>query len=130
LKDPGNLVAYLDSRWAFRQNPCVFIPPLDNPLAIFEDDDCDTNGRAAATANRQVLGRQADTSANREAKHNAAGIVAQQRSHGWQLYVTNSPADKLSLAEAVLAYRQTPTYERGFSRLKNRPLGLRPLYLV
>jgi transposase len=66
----------------------------------------------------------------KEAKRNAAGIVAQQRSHGWQIYVTNSPADKLSLAEAVLAYRQTPTFERGFSRLKNRPLGLRPLYLV
>jgi hypothetical protein len=32
--------------------------------------------------------------------------------------------------EAVLAYSQTPAFERGFSRLKNRPLGLRPLYLV
>lgn len=32
--------------------------------------------------------------------------------------------------KTVLAYRQTPTFERAFSRLKNRPLGLRALYLV
>jgi transposase len=56
-------------------------------------------------------------------------IAALERSHGWRLYVTNCSADQLSLADAVLTYRQSPTFERGFSRLKNRPLGLRPLYL-
>lgn len=58
-----------------------------------------------------------------------AAIAALERSHGWRLYVTNCPVDRLSLADAVLTYRQSPTFERGFSRLKNRPLGLRPLYL-
>jgi len=56
-------------------------------------------------------------------------IAALERSHGWRLYVTNCSADQLSLADAVLTYRQSPSFERGFSRLKNRPLGLRPLYL-
>jgi transposase len=59
----------------------------------------------------------------------AAAIAAAERSHGWRLYVTNCPADQLSLEDAVLTYRQSPTFERGFSRLKNRPLGLRPFYL-
>lgn len=56
-------------------------------------------------------------------------IAALERSHGWRLYVTNCSADQLSLSDAVLTYRQSPSFERGFSRLKNRPLGLRPLYL-
>jgi len=56
-------------------------------------------------------------------------ITALERTHGWRLYVTNCSADQLSLADAVLTYRQSPSFERGFSRLKNRPLGLRPLYL-
>ncbi len=56
-------------------------------------------------------------------------IAARERSHGWRLYVTNCSADQLSLTDAVLTYRQSPIFERGFSRLKNRPLGLRPLYL-
>lgn len=56
-------------------------------------------------------------------------ITALEGSHGWRLYVTNCSVDQLSLADAVLTYRQSPSFERGFSRLKNRPLGLRPLYL-
>jgi transposase len=56
-------------------------------------------------------------------------IAALERSHGWRLYVTNCSADQLSPADVVLTYRQSPTFERGFSRLKNRPLGLCHLYL-
>jgi transposase len=53
---------------------------------------------------------------------------AQQRL-GWRLYVTNADPAQLSLQEAVLAYRDSPHVDRDFSRLKGRPLGLRPLYL-
>ena len=35
----------------------------------------------------------------------------------------------LSLDGAVYAYREGPIHEHNFSRLKNRPLGLRPLYV-
>jgi transposase len=58
-----------------------------------------------------------------------SAIEELRRTHGWRLYVTNGPQEQLALEEAVLIYRQAPSFERGFSRLKNRPLGLRPLYL-
>jgi transposase len=60
---------------------------------------------------------------------NEAAIEAQYQTMGWRLYVLNAPAEQFSLTQAVLAYRQAPTIERGFSRLKGRPLGLRPVYL-
>lgn len=60
---------------------------------------------------------------------NETAIEAQFRTMGWRLYVLNAPADQFSLAQAVLAYRETPTIDRDFSRLKGRPLGLRPVYL-
>jgi len=56
-------------------------------------------------------------------------IAAQYRTMGWRLYVLNAPADQFSLAQAVFAYRGAPNIERLFSRLKGRPLGLRPIYL-
>jgi transposase len=60
---------------------------------------------------------------------NQAAIRAQERTLGWRLYVTNAPKKQLSLAQAVLAYRGAPNIERNFSRLKGRPLGLRPVFL-
>jgi transposase len=48
---------------------------------------------------------------------------------GWRLYVLNAPAERFSLTQAFLAYRGPPNIERDFSRLKGRPLGLRPVYL-
>ena len=58
-----------------------------------------------------------------------AAIEAHSRTLGWRLYGLNAPAQQLSLAQAVLAYRGTVQIERDFSRLKGRPLGLRPVYL-
>jgi transposase len=58
-----------------------------------------------------------------------AAIEAQYRTIGWRLYVLNAPAEQFPLARAVLAYRGAPNIERDFSRLKGRPLGLRPVYL-
>ncbi len=48
---------------------------------------------------------------------------------GWRVYATNAPAATLSATQAVLAYRQEYLVERGFGRLKGRPLSLTPLYL-
>ncbi len=56
-------------------------------------------------------------------------IAVLRRYFGWRLFVTNAPQEQMDLGDAVLTYRQSPANERGFSRLKNRPLGLRPLYL-
>ncbi len=49
---------------------------------------------------------------------------------GWHVYVTNQPAEQLSLEQAVLAYRDEYLIERGFGRLKGRPLSVSPLHLT
>ena len=62
-------------------------------------------------------------------QHQAA-LQAAQRTLGWRLYATNAPPERLALAEAVRIYRgSVPTIERLFSRLKGRPLGLRPVFV-
>ena len=48
---------------------------------------------------------------------------------GWRVYATNQPPGTLSLARAVLAYREEYLIERGFGRLKGKPLSLTPMYL-
>ena len=62
-------------------------------------------------------------------QRNEAAIANEYRTRGWRLYVLNAPEDTLSLAQAVHAYRGAPNIERDFSRLKGRPLGLRPVYV-
>jgi len=51
------------------------------------------------------------------------------RRFGWRVYATNQPEEMLSLEQAVLAYRAEYLVERGFGRLKGRPLSLTPMYL-
>jgi transposase len=48
---------------------------------------------------------------------------------GWRVYGTNQPTEQLSLAQAVLAYRQEYLVERSLGRLKGRPLSLKPMYV-
>jgi transposase len=47
---------------------------------------------------------------------------------GWKAFVTNAPAKRLPLAEAVLCYRHEYRIERIFSRLKSR-LQIAPMYV-
>jgi len=49
---------------------------------------------------------------------------------GWRVYATNAPTEKLSLDDAVLAYREEYIIERSFGRLKGKPLSLTPMYLL
>jgi len=44
---------------------------------------------------------------------------------GWRIYLTNSPRTQLSLAEAVLAYRDQYIEENIFRRLKGKMLSIR-----
>ena len=53
--------------------------------------------------------------------------VAKQRL-GFRLYVTNESKKRLSIGQAVLAYRGQHIEEQQFSRLKG-PLGITPLYV-
>jgi transposase len=48
---------------------------------------------------------------------------------GWRVYGSNGPAEPMGLAEVVAAYRGQYVIERGFGRLKGRPLSLTPMYL-
>jgi transposase len=48
---------------------------------------------------------------------------------GWRLYVTNAPAERLSLAQAVHYYREEWQPERGFHRFKRGALPALPIYL-
>jgi transposase len=48
---------------------------------------------------------------------------------GWRVYATNQPKEVLPLEQAVLAYREEYLVERGFGRLKGKPLSLSPMYV-
>jgi transposase len=48
---------------------------------------------------------------------------------GWRAQVTNAPPQRLSLSDSVVAYRGGWSLERDFHLLKDRPLGIRPLYV-
>ena len=59
-----------------------------------------------------------------------AALAAALAQLGWRVYVTNQPAEQLSLTQAVLAYREEYLVERSLGRLKGHPLSLRPMYLA
>lgn len=61
---------------------------------------------------------------------NAEALAQAEGGLGWHVYVTNQPAEQLSLEQAVLAYREEYLIERGFGRLKGRPLSVSPLQLT
>jgi transposase len=56
-------------------------------------------------------------------------VQATERMLGWRVYVTNQVADRLSLSQAVLAYRGQYVIEHDFHRLKDKPLSVSPMYL-
>ena len=58
-----------------------------------------------------------------------AAIALGERLAGWRIYVTNTPAQRLSVAEAVNCYRQQWQPEPGFQRLKGGLLAITPLFL-
>jgi transposase len=58
-----------------------------------------------------------------------AAIALCERLAGWRVYVTNTPAQRLSVAGAVNCYRQQWQPEHGFQRLKGGLLAITPLFL-
>lgn len=59
---------------------------------------------------------------------NEVALDATKKRFGWRVYATNAP-EKLSMDDAVLAYRDEYIIERGFGRFKGKPLSLTPMYL-
>jgi transposase len=65
-----------------------------------------------------------------QVERDAAAISAQRDRLGWRMQVTNLPVARLSLPDAVIHYRGGSCLEGGgFHRLKERPLGIRPLFV-
>jgi transposase len=56
-------------------------------------------------------------------------IQQQQWRLGWRIQVTNLPVEHMSLAQAVVHYRDGWCLERDFHLVKDLPLGISPLYV-
>jgi len=63
------------------------------------------------------------------ARRRPAAIALFECLAGWRVYVTNTPAQRLSVAGAVNCYRQEWQPEHGFHRLKGGLLAITPLFL-
>lgn len=59
----------------------------------------------------------------------APAITAVQQGLGWQLQITNAPPEGLDMAQATAAYRAGWHIEHNFHKLKDRPVGLSPLFV-
>jgi transposase len=64
-----------------------------------------------------------------ECQVNARAVEAARAALGWRVYATNAPEEALSLAAAVLLYRDEYRIEHSFARLKGHPLSVSPLYV-
>ena len=62
-------------------------------------------------------------------QRNLEAIQAAEFQAGWRIYVTNAPLERLSLTQAVLAYRDQYVEENVFRRLQGRFLSITPLYI-
>jgi transposase len=58
-----------------------------------------------------------------------AAIQACQHRLGWRVQVTNVPEDHLSLPDCVVHYRAGYCVEGDFRMLKDKPIGISPLYV-
>jgi transposase len=56
-------------------------------------------------------------------------ITQRCKTLGWRAYVSDAPAEQLTLEQAVLTYRNEWLVEHGFHRLKGTPLSLDPLFV-
>lgn len=49
---------------------------------------------------------------------------------GWRVYATTNPVQEMTLGEATVCYREGWSLERVFHLLKDRPLGIGPLFVA
>ena len=56
-------------------------------------------------------------------------ITSRRQRLGWRVQVTNLPEAKMTLTQAVIHYRGGWSLERDFHLVKDRPLGISPLYV-
>ena len=87
-------------------------------------------GRGRGSANRERVTKTTIHYVITDVIRNEEAISKEKYRHGWRAFVTNAPQKSLSLQQAVLHYRNGyKSIERQFDLLRNRPLGLSPLYV-
>jgi len=64
-----------------------------------------------------------------EVQRNEAAIEQTKARQGWRVQVTNLPAARWRLRQAVLLYNGGWSVERDFHLLKDQPLGIQPLFV-
>ena len=62
-------------------------------------------------------------------ERNPQAIAEAEFQAGWRIYATNAPAERLPLAQAVLAYRDQYIEENIFRRLQGKILSITPVYV-
>jgi transposase len=82
-------------------------------------------GSAKRATQTEVQVRYQITQVRRE----SVAIESQRQRLGWRVQVSNAPKKRMSLLESVLWYRSGWSLERDFHLLKDKPLGIRPLYV-
>jgi len=56
-------------------------------------------------------------------------IEEKQKRMGWRALALHAPEERLTLAGSVLTYREGGSLERPFHQIKDKPLGIRPLFV-
>jgi transposase len=64
-----------------------------------------------------------------QVRRNNEQIEEKQKRMGWRALVSNASEQKLTLAGSVLTYREGGSLERPFHQIKDKPLGIRPLFV-
>jgi hypothetical protein len=64
-----------------------------------------------------------------QVRRNAEQIERRQKRMGWRALAVNAPEERLTLAGGVLTYREGGGLERPFHQIKDKPLGIRPLFV-
>jgi transposase len=64
-----------------------------------------------------------------QVKRNNEEIEQRQKRMGWRALVTNAAEERLTLEGSVLTYREGGSLERPFHQIKDKPLGIRPLFV-
>jgi transposase len=62
-------------------------------------------------------------------KRQEQAIAAEKEFYGWRVQVTNLQSERCGLEKAVLIYNGGWSVERDFHMVKDRPLGIQPLYV-
>lgn len=64
-----------------------------------------------------------------QVRRNNEQIEEKQKRMGWRALAVNAAEERLTLAGSVLTYRAGGSLERPFHQLKDKPLGIRPLFV-